>query len=88
MGVPVALWGLAAIAFSIVWVFVWPSDKVDGLGGSQYLVLRWGHALVWLLLALSAFAASTPATARLSQPLAFMALGVYGAFLFAVVRAG
>lgn len=87
LGVHPVVWALIAFAIGAVWVFLWPADKAAGLTGVAYLVLRWGHALVWLLLGLAALAASSPATLRLSQPLALAALGVYAGFVFVFVTA-
>lgn len=87
VGVHPVLWALIAFAVCAVWVFVWPSDKAVGVGGIAYLLLRWGHALVWLLLGFAALAASSALTVRFSQPLALGALGVYAAFVYVFVTA-
>lgn len=50
------IWGVLALAVVIVWVFVWPDDRVDAeTGGVGYFLLRWGHALVWIFLSASFF---------------------------------
>jgi len=87
LGVPVVVWGVAALVLAVVWVIVWPADKAVTLTGFRFMVLRWGHALVWLLLGLAAFAAASASTARFTQPLALVALGVYAAFMYFVVSA-
>lgn len=87
LGANPMVWALVAFAICAVWIFVWPSDRAVGLHGIAYLLLRWGHALVWLLLGLAALAASSPPTSQFSQPLALGALGVYMAFVFVFVNA-
>ena len=86
-GVPWALWGLAALALAAVWTVVWPADRAVGAVGLRFLLLRWGHAAVWLLLALSFFVRGMGAAGP-ANLLALAALAVYLAFLGAVVTAG
>ncbi|MEV4835461.1 hypothetical protein AB0K05_13120 [Nonomuraea sp. NPDC049486] len=79
IGVPVQVWGAIALILAVVWVFVWPQREVDGVA---YLILRWGHALVWLLLGIAAFLAPVGSTAAKGTG---MAAGlVYLAFLVTV----
>ena len=78
-GVPVQVLGALALVVAVVWVFVWPQRDVDGLA---YLMLRWGHALVWLLLAVAAFLA--PVTATAAKGAAIAAGVVYLAFLVTI----
>lgn len=42
-----------ALSVAVVFVFVTPKAKIATGSGWQQWVLRWGHAAVWLLLALS-----------------------------------
>jgi len=57
LGIPLALWGLVCLGLAVVWIFVWPSDKAVAPDTLHYFILRWFHALTWLLLALAAFVA-------------------------------
>ncbi|MDA0631848.1 hypothetical protein OUY22_00325 [Nonomuraea sp. MCN248] len=83
IGVPVQVWGAIALVLAVVWVVVWPQRQVDGLA---YLILRWGHALAWLLLGLAAFLAPFTATAA---KVAGMGAGVvYLAFMATIVTTG
>lgn len=52
---PWFLWAGLAMILSIVWVFVGPHTKIPATPGTRYFVIRWGHALTWILLALSFF---------------------------------
>ncbi len=75
---------VAAVAFGI------------GLGvparlphGTRGVLLRWGHAVVWAILAVVFLAlAAGPPFDRLAPPLGLLALGTYGAFLGALLTKG
>ena len=90
LGVPLALWGIACLALSVVWGIYWPSDKAVPDGTIRFLVLRWGHTLVWALLALSAFVAGYGlfGGAQTARVLALLSLGVYLVFMATLVTAG
>lgn len=45
---------IAALALSVLWLFVWPEQRALGRGPLRYYAVRWGHSLCWLCL----FAAS------------------------------
>jgi hypothetical protein len=85
-GVPWVAWGGLCLAVAAVYTVVWPRPRGTGAGPARpewrRLVLRWGHALVWLLLALSCFVRPS---ARLGGPaagiLAILALVAYAIFL-------
>ncbi|MEV4094317.1 hypothetical protein [Streptosporangium saharense] len=83
VGVPVQVWGVVALVLAVVWAFVWPQRDVDGLA---YLILRWGHALVWLLLAVTAFLA--PAASTAAKRTGMAAGAVYFAFLATITITG
>ena len=46
---PWFLWAGLAMILSIVWVFVGPHTKMPAAPGFRYFIIRWGHALTWLL---------------------------------------
>lgn len=88
LGLPLYVWGLACLALAIVWVIFWPHDRLTTTGGVQFVILRWFHALTWLLLAIAAFVAyfdllGGRGSARL---IAFAALIVYLIFMATLVR--
>jgi hypothetical protein len=61
LGIPMVIWGGLALIVAVIFTVVWPSNKVPAsLGGARYLILRWFHALVWILLALSFFVRESP----------------------------
>ena len=87
LGLPLPLWGAFALVLTVVWLWFWPSDRVALPGSLTYFILRWFHALVWLLLAVAAFCASFPLLGgvRTAKPIAFLALIVYLIFMFTFV---
>lgn len=86
-GVPNLVWGGICLVLTIVWIIVWPSDKVIPDQAMRFFILRWFHALTWLLLAVAAFIAAFKlfggeGTARF---VAFLSLPVYLIFLITFV---
>ncbi len=58
----VPMYGLAGVALVIAGifaVFVPSADKVAALEGLPYIIVRWFHSLVWVLLAMSFFLRGT-----------------------------
>jgi len=37
----------------VIYSFVWPQKAVTVMKGFRFFMLRWGHALTWVLLAIS-----------------------------------
>lgn len=85
-GIPWPVLGLLCLVVAAVYTVVWPRPRDPAARTRpawRHLVLRWGHALVWLLLALSCFVRPArslggPATAN---ALALLALIAYVLFL-------
>lgn len=81
------VWAAACLALAVVWIFVWPSDRAGAnRSGLHFLVLRWGHALCWLLLAVSCFVRGMRGEGP-ANLLALAALGVYALFVANLVTA-
>ncbi len=89
-GMPWPVLGGLCLAVAAVYTVVWPRPQdptARARPAWRHLVLRWCHALVWLLLALSCFvrlarSLGGPATANI---LALLALVGYVIFLATVV---
>lgn len=82
---PPTAWVVVCLALAVLYVRAWPRRRAVGVTqGFRYLVLRWFHALVWLLLALSvAVRAQSGQTAYVvASAIAIAALLVYVVFLF------
>ena len=47
------LWAALALIVAVVYAFLWSHKSVVPTTGFRFLVLRWGHALVWILLVIS-----------------------------------
>lgn len=87
LGIPYLIWSGLCLIPAAVWLAVWPRDQAAAMTGLPSLILRWGHALTWALLALAALLAGlapkrSTAPARL---VGLLALGVYGAFLITLL---
>lgn len=60
-GLPWFVWGCLSLVVAAVYVVVWPRPRT--IGGStllarplwRHIILRWFHALAWVLLAISFF---------------------------------
>jgi hypothetical protein len=85
LGVPLPILGMLALLITVIWIFVWPSDRAALGEPVRYFILRWFHAIVWLLLALAAFIAgfNLPGGVRLAKPVAFVSLIIYLIFMAA-----
>lgn len=84
LGIPLVFWATACLILALVWLIFWPSDKAVAVTGMRWLILRWFHALVWLLVAIAALLAAFNiaggvASARI---VALLALLTYLVFLF------
>jgi hypothetical protein len=82
-GVPLVAWGTICLALTVVWTVIWPDGKAVPEDALRFFVLRWFHALTWLLLALSAFIAvfNWFGGVRTAKVVAFLSLPVYLIFL-------
>jgi hypothetical protein len=47
------IWADLALIIAVIYSVLWPRKAANGGSGFRYLVLRWGHALTWILLAVS-----------------------------------
>ncbi len=87
IGIPLIVVGGFCLLLTLVWVFIWPRGRVTPADGLRYIIVRWFHALVWLLLALAAFVAGLDLFGglALAQPLALLSLVVYIVFMFTLM---
>ena len=85
LGLPWTLWGLLALLVAGVYAVVWPRPGARARTGPvwRHLVLRWFHALVWVLLALSCFIRTDlmPGGSGAANVAALLGLATYAAFL-------
>lgn len=69
LGLPLLIWAALCLALAVVWAIFWPGDRSALREGPRFLILRWGHALVWLLLAAAALAAALGGSAQYAPAL-------------------
>jgi hypothetical protein len=74
---------IVATALAVLWTQVVP-DRAAPAPALQAAVIRWAHPLCWALLAAAALCWALGAPKRLTETLAWLALGAYGAFLIAL----
>lgn len=53
LNLPWFAWAAIALIIAVVYSFVWPHKAAAVATGWHLLIVRWGHALVWLLLAIN-----------------------------------
>lgn len=46
-------WAALAFVIAVIYTFVWPRKAVTAPGGFRFFILRWGHALTWVLLSIN-----------------------------------
>lgn len=87
-GIPLLFWGLGCLAVTVAYYQLWPQPSPKRRlprTAFQHFMLRYGHALVWLLLAGGCFLAGA-GLAPIGLTLALAALPVYIVFLVMLVQ--
>lgn len=51
--IPWFVWAALATLIALVYCFVWPQKDVMISSVFRFFIIRWGHALTWLLLAIN-----------------------------------
>jgi len=87
LGVPVYILGSACLLLGVVWIFVWPRDRAAAPNTLRFVVLRWFHLLVWILLALASFFAGSGVLGGLpvARAVALLSLILYLTFVFTLL---
>jgi hypothetical protein len=83
IGVPLFIWAVFCLALAVLWFWLWPRERATGISGIRHIILRWFHALTWLLLAAAALIAGLDArgNARLAKAVSVFSLVVYLIFM-------
>lgn len=55
LDLPYFVWAVVALVIAIIFAFIWPQKAVTTTMGFRYFIIRWGHSLTWVLLAVSFF---------------------------------
>ena len=53
LNLPWFLWAGTALVIAILYSIYWPSKVLTEAAGLRFFVIRWGHALTWLLLTIN-----------------------------------
>lgn len=89
LNIPMYGWTAVALVIAAIFaVFVPSADKVMALEGSSFVIMRWFHSLVWVLLAASFFLKGTGSeSVKGFSDLLAMGGGVcYAVYLITTVR--
>ncbi len=86
-GISYIWWGVLCLGIAASFVQLWPSAKITGTTPlMRYMILRWGHAAVWGLLALACFLRTWVNSSGPGQVVALLALATYLTFMVALLR--
>ena len=91
IGLPWLIWAVGCLVVAAVFAVVWPGwrgpNVLTPTSRIRYVIVRWGHAGVWVLLAASCLLRTSerPVVAGLADDVAFAALLLYVGFLAAAV---
>lgn len=90
LGVSLLIWGCLCLVVALLYLFLSPHlirGRQSSYAKWRFLVLRWFHSLVWLLLALSCFlwGEHLSGGAVLANVLALIALAIYLVFIVAFI---
>ncbi|MBP1467128.1 hypothetical protein EYB53_015550 [Candidatus Chloroploca sp. M-50] len=82
---PFVVWAMMCLAVALLYVFIWPRDRVADAAPLRFFLVRWSHSLAWVLLsAMCLMKATGNATlAGWGNVVGLLALPVYLAFLMA-----
>jgi len=88
LGIPLVFWGFGCLAVAAAYYQLWPQPspkRQQSRTPFQHFALRYGHSLVWLLLAAGCFLAAFGYTA-IGLGLASLSLPVYISFLVMLLQ--
>ena len=90
LALPLGTWGIICLALALIYTVLWPRPGRSSSPRQPWraMILRWGHALVWVLLGVACFlwAAMLPGGPGLARGVAGPALLVYLLFVIALLR--
>ncbi|MBC8077711.1 MAG: hypothetical protein H7Y32_16665 [Chloroflexales bacterium] len=92
LGLHWPVWGALCLVVAAIYLVVWPQPKdpavLQAMPLWRFVVLRWFHGGLWLLLALSCFVRGVPQLGgvALANPLAIAAGLMYAVFIVATVQ--
>jgi hypothetical protein len=79
---PWLVWAGAAFLVAVVYFFVWPHKTGATTTGFRFFVIRWGHALTWLLLTINfILRGSSPSLSGIANIIALFGALMYVLFI-------
>lgn len=82
LNLPWFVWAALAFVVALIYTFVWPEKAVRVATGFRFFVLCWGHALVWVLIAIGfVMGGMSPSLIRVANSIALTAGVLYVLFL-------
>ncbi len=84
LGLSLTYWAIPCLMMAAIWSVIWPSYRAQGAVLWRRLVLRWAHALTWLLLAVALLLTGTGlgGGGQTAALLGVLALVAYFSFLY------
>ena len=55
LNLPWFAWAGLALIVAVIYAFIWPEKTGTTAIGFRFFILRWGHTLTWILLAINFF---------------------------------
>lgn len=88
LGLRLTFWAIPCLILAGTWILFWPNYQAQGQPRGRYLILRWGHALTWLLLAAALFVsgAGILGGGNTGSLLGVLALVTYLLFLYTLLQ--
>jgi drug/metabolite transporter (DMT)-like permease len=81
LNLPWWFWGIACLIVAGIYTVIYPRDKTGKRPAWRQLVLRWFHALVWVLLSLACFIRVFRNTTDLANVVGYLGLVCYAIFM-------
>lgn len=83
LGFSWGIWGGLCLGIALIYSFIWPKNRISGqkVTAFRYFILRWFHALMWVLLGISCFTRLFHFPEQVSNLIAICGFGVYVIFL-------
>lgn len=84
------VWGIFCWIIALIYTAIWPKNRVSNheVSAIRYFILRWFHALMWLLLGISCFTRFFNLPELVSNLIAISGFGVYIVFLLVLTNTG
>jgi len=78
-----AFWAGVCWFIALIYSFIWPKHRIGAqkISAFHYFILRWLHAIVWILLGISCFIRMFHISELLPNLIALFAFGLYVIFL-------